>query len=285
MAHLWSGRFDGDPDARALRVRRVVPLRSAAVRRRRARQPARGRRRSRAPACCRPADAAAIERGLARHSREGGERSGVRQRGARRRGRPRVRRARAGRAHRRRRPAAAHRPIAQRAGRRRSAAVPEAPHPGDAARDRAALVEALARSGGARGRRADAVVHAPAPRAAGAGRALPAVALPRRFAAIIDAPRRACCDEADELPLGSGAIAGTSYAIDVARARPRARLLARRRQQHRRQRRSRLRRVVPARGVAGDGASEPARRGLHPVHVRGVRASSSWPTPRPPAAA
>ena len=57
--------------------------------------------------------------------------------------------------------------------------------------------------------------------------------------------------EADELPLGSGAIAGTSYAIDVhalAAALGFSRIVA---QQHRRQRRSRLRRVVSPRRRAG----------------------------------
>ena len=39
MAHLWSGRFAGDPGRRALRVRIVVPFRPAAVRGRRAREP------------------------------------------------------------------------------------------------------------------------------------------------------------------------------------------------------------------------------------------------------
>ena len=54
-------------------------------------------------------------------------------------------------------------------------------------------------------------------------------------------------DEADALPLGSGAIAGTSYAVDVDALAARPRLLARRRQQHRRVVRSRLRRGVPLR--------------------------------------
>ena len=140
------------------------------------------------------------------------------------RGRPRVRRARAGRAHRRRRPAAAHRPVAQRAGRRRSAPVSQAPHPGAAAGDRRADRRAR-RAPRPRRRRADAVVHASAPRAADPRRAF----LPRarrRAAARSRAARRRCCDDADELPLGSGAIAGTSYRDRRGTARPRSRLLA-----------------------------------------------------------
>ncbi len=81
----------------------------------------------------------------------------------------------------------------------------------------------------------------------------------------------AVLEELDELPLGSGAIAGTSYPIDVQRARRRARLLARRREQHRCDRRPRLRRIVSLRRGDGDGAREPARRGSDPVHVGGVR--------------
>ena len=120
----------------AVRVRFFLPLRSAAVRRRRARKPgvgrgprarrralAGGRGRHRAPGC-------------RRFSRQGPVGSVVRDRRARRRGRPRVRRARARRADRRCRPPAAHRPIAQRTGRRRSAALPEAPRAGDPARHR-----------------------------------------------------------------------------------------------------------------------------------------------------
>ena len=51
-----------------------------------------------------------------------------------------------------------------------------------------------------------------------------AAALRRDYARLA-----AAADEADALTLGSGAIAGTSYAVDTERARTRARILARRR--------------------------------------------------------
>ena len=65
----------------------------------------------------------------------------------------------------------------------------------------------------------------------------------RRDYERLDAAR----EEADALPLGSGAIAGTSYADRRRRARARPRLLACRHQQHRRLVGSRLRGVVPLR--------------------------------------
>ena len=78
----------------------------------------------------------------------------------------------------------------------------------------AALASALARSGGCRRRRADAVLHPHAPRAADPRVALLARAC-RGAAARSPATSSWLLDEVDELPLGSGAIAGTSYAIDV----------------------------------------------------------------------
>ena len=62
---------------------------------------------------------------------------------------------------------------------------------------------------------ADAVLHAPAPRPAGAGRALLSVAR-RRACAATHARLAAAADEADALTLGSGAVAGTSYPVDTA---------------------------------------------------------------------
>ena len=98
--------------------------------------------------------------------------------------------------------------------------IADAPAGGRAARG------GVRRSGRAGGVTAhDAVVHASAPRAAGARRAL----LPL---ARLGAPPRltrgsqAAAHEADALTLGSGAIAGTSYAVDTERAGPRARILA-----------------------------------------------------------
>ena len=113
--------------------------------------------------------------------------------------------------------------------------IPAAP-----ARDRAARRRDR-RPGRARRRRADAGLHPPAPRAAGPRRALLAGARGGRSAAttrLFDV----AVEVADSLPLGSGAVAGTSYPIDVAGARARPRVLARRRQQHRRLVRPRLRR-------------------------------------------
>ena len=283
MAHLWSGRFAGDPDARALRVRRVVSLRSPPVRRRRHGQPARGRRRWRAPACSRPTDAAAIDGGLRADPREG---LAIRlRRESRRRGRPCVRRARAGRAHRRRRPAAAHRPIAQRAGRRRSPALPEAPHSRDPAARSPASVEALrrvwrTRAGGAL---MPSYTHlrARSPCSSRISCCRTCAALRRdieRLAAVLR--------EADELPLGSGAIAGTSYAIDVhgaRRARSASRAIARN--------------SIDVSGdrdfvasflhaaVARHGASEPASPRTSSSSRPRSSGSSSSPTRRRPAAA
>ena len=62
----------------------------------------------------------------------------------------------------------------------------------------------------------DAVVHASAPRAAGARRALLPVARLRASPRLRTAAT-AAADEADALTLGSGAIAGTSYAVDTER--------------------------------------------------------------------
>ena len=87
----------------------------------------------------------------------------------------------------------------------------------------ARLVGVLADSAEARRRRADAVLHAPAPRAADPRRAL--LSRARRRAAARSPPLDTVLDEVDELPLGSGAIAGTSYAIDVRALAGAARLL------------------------------------------------------------
>ena len=82
----------------------------------------------------------------------------------------------------------------------------------------AGVVAALAGAGGVGRRRADAVVHALPPGAAGAGRALLPRARRRRCGAITSGSA-ARASEADALPLGSGAIAGTSYADRRRRAR------------------------------------------------------------------
>jgi argininosuccinate lyase len=72
-------------------------------------------------------------------------------------------------------------------------------------------------------------------------------------------------DEADVLPLGSGAVAGSSYPIDAAA------LSAGRPQQHGRRGGPRLRGQLPARLQPDDGAPEPPGRGSRAVHGRGVR--------------
>ena len=171
MAHLWSGRFEGDPDA-AL----VAFGRSFGFDRRLFEDDVRGSM-AWAGALARagvlsPADAAAIQSGL-EDVLSSGSRRGILQLagGTGRRGRPRVCRARARRAHRRRRTPPPHRPVAQRTGCGRSAAVPQTPRARAAAVDRRAGWRPR-RQRRARRRRADAVVYAPAPRAADSGRAL-----------------------------------------------------------------------------------------------------------------
>ena len=197
---------------RGVRVRRLVPLRSAAVRRRRDGQPGVGARAGAAPACSRGDEARQIEAALDRRSSSTGDRdpafvdgpdedvhSFVERLLVERLG-DAGRRLHTGRSRNeqvsldlrlylRRRI-----PLLQRA---------------VAARRRGAR-----RAGRVGGRRADAVVHALPSGAAGARRAF----LPRarRRRCRRDFARLAAArDEADALPLGSGAIAGTSYAIDV----------------------------------------------------------------------
>ena len=132
---------------------------------------------------------------------------------AARRGRALVRRARTRRAHRRRRPPAAHGPLAQRTGLARLPALPEAAHSGGAgALCRRWSTRSSTRPSGRRGRHA--VVHAPAARAARARRArVPGArgGVPARRRAV----RHRALREADAMPLGSGAIAGTAYDVDV----------------------------------------------------------------------
>ena len=94
-----------------------------------------------------------------------------------------------------------------------------------------ATIAAFADQAEQRRRCADAVAHAPAPRACRCWSShflLSHAAALRRDHARLEAAR----EEADALPLGSGAIAGTGYAIDTTFARRRARLQPRRRQQH-----------------------------------------------------
>ena len=270
MAHLWSGRFEGDPDAALFAFgasfgfdRRLFEddVRGSLA----WAEGARAR-----PACCRRRTRRDSRR-AAGDSRAGAaiRRSSSRGR-TRRRRRARVRRARARRAHRRRRAPPAHRALAQRAGRRRSAALPEAPHPGPAAAHR----RARRRSSRTRPRRAgDALM----PSYTHLRRAQPVLAahfFPRArrgAAARSRAGSTALLDEADELPLGSGAIAGTSYAIDVHALAERLGF-------------SRIvRNSIDATGdrdfvasflhaaVADDGAPQPAGRGSDSLHVRRVR--------------
>ncbi len=175
-------------------------------------------------------------------------------------------------------------PIAQRAGRARPAALPETPHPGTAARPARADVARWPHRATDAGDALDAVrtptCAAPQPILAAHYFLAHAAALRRdhvRFDAVLS--------EVDELPLGSGAIAGTSYPIDVARLASHARVLPGRRQQHRRHRRSRLRVVVPSRVSAHDGALQPARRGSRSCSRPRSSASSSSTTRLRPAAA
>ena len=141
MAHLWSGRFAGDPDAALFEFGASFRFDRRLFEDDVTRQPGvGGGARARRACCRRPTRARDPRRARARSLEQRSQRSGVlRVRGgAQRRGRPLVRRARAGRARRRRRPPAAHRPLAQRAGRGRSAPVPEAADSRAAAGDRGA---------------------------------------------------------------------------------------------------------------------------------------------------
>ena len=139
------------------------------------------------------------------------------------------------------------------------------------------LVDALAIAGRARRPGGDAVVHALAARAARARRAHVALRTRPRSGATSSGSTRAR-DECDAMPLGSGAIAGTSYEVDTALAGRAAGVQPRLDQQHRRLRRPRLRRVLSLRVRDGDGAPDRARGGRHPLHVARSSDSSSWPT-------
>ena len=200
----------------------------------------------------------------------------------RRRGHPLLRGAPAGRAHRRRRPPAAHRPIAQRAGLGGLPALSAPPHPAAAGRLRA-------------------VVAAFADQAERAGDALmPVYTHMRRAMPVLVSHfllSHAAALRRDHQRLGRGHGGSRRAAARLGRhgrhrlrdrhRRPGlgARLLARRRQQHGHVVGSRLRGELPARRVAGDGAPRRAGRGLHPMSRPRSSGSSSWPTARPPAAA
>ena len=133
-----------------------------------------------------------------------------------------------------------------------------------------AVDRGLRRAGRALRRRADAGVHAPAARAAGAHRALPARARRR------DAPRSHAASRLPRPKPTRCRLARAPWPAPTTRSTPRRSrrtlgLLARRRQQHRRLVRSRLRVVVPARVRVDDGAPEPLCRGHGHLQRRGVR--------------
>ena len=210
---------------------------------------------------------ARIAGGAQRDPRAGAARSRLGQR--RRRGRAQLRRAPAGGAHRRRRPAPAHRPFAQRAGVGGLAALPAPPH--SAAAAAAARGDRRAgRSGRTGRRRADAVLHAHAPRDAGAGLALPAE--PRRGAAPRSRAARPCARR--------GRCAAARLGRDC-----RHRLCGRHRRAGHARSASRAwsptawtpRRIATSPSASCTPSSlamvhlSPHRRGLDPVHRRGVR--------------
>ena len=269
MAHLWSGRFEGSPDAALFEFgasfgfdRRLfeddvtgsMAWADAIHARRRAvaagsRRASRRRSRRFSPRGSDPAffDSAAAKDDEDVHSFV--ERELVA-------------------AGRRRRTPPAHRTVAQRTGRARSAALSEAAGAAASAEDRGAARRCWSDQAVAAG---DAVM----PSYTHLRRAQPilvahfflahAAALRRdhaRFAFLLARDRRAAArlgrDRRHQLP------------DRRPRARRSARLLARRRQQHRRDRRARLRLVVPARRRADDGAHQPDGGGLHPLHVGGV---------------
>ena len=100
----------------------------------------------------------------------------------------------------------------------------------------------------------------------------------RRFAATsigFEAARR----EADVMPLGSGAIAGTAYAIDVAFLAERLGFSRVAANSIDVVGRPRLRRDVPLRVRDDDGAPQPAGRGRDPLLERGVRVLRDLTTP------
>ena len=243
MAHLWSGRFDGDPDAAlfafgaSFRFDRRL-FEDDVTRQRGVGGGARAGRgalgRTTAP------QSTAASRDILEQRPSAIPASSTHRRGARR-GRARVRRARARRAGRRRGPAAAHRPIAQRAGRRRSPSVPQAPDPRDCSA-RSRTRRAARRSRGPRRRRADAVVHAPSPRPADARRRISSwrtAAALRRDHTTARRGRSSRSTSCRSGPARSPAPATRSTCTWLASALGFARIVA---QQHRRHRRSRLRR-------------------------------------------
>ena len=165
----------------------------------------------------------------------------------------------------------------------RPPAVPEAPRPGAAARHRARSSR-RSPTGATRRRRADAGLHAPAARAAGARRAL----LPGARGGAAPRPRplrrgaRAKPTSCRSARARSPAPATRSTSQALADALGFSRVVA-----------NSIDAigdrdfvvVVPARVRAGDGAPQPAGRGPDPLHVARSSGSSSWPTPRRPAAA
>ncbi len=171
--------------------------------------PAASRGRGRWPgrACCRPTKPAQIEAALTDILERGRTDPALRRRT--RRGRPQLRRAAARRTARRRRPPSAHRPLAQRTGVAGSAALPAAPHSAAAARARG-----LHRGARRPGRRRPATRLMPSFTHL---RPAQPILVAHFFLAHVAALRRdherlrGARAEADALPLGSGAIAGTSY--------------------------------------------------------------------------
>jgi hypothetical protein len=109
-------------------------------------------------------------------------------------------------------------PVAQRAGLARSAAVPAAPHSRAAGGSRASWPPCWPQAAAGR-RRADAVLHPPAARAAGARGPLLPERTPRRCAAITRARggrrrgRRSCRSAPAPSP-------ARGYAVDTSRSRP-----------------------------------------------------------------
>ena len=282
MSHLWSGRFDAAPDAAVFEFgvsfrfdRRLfeddvtgsLAWAEALARRRR---PLRRRRRAPSPAAL-------------REILDAGRRDpGVRRR--RRRGRALLRRAPARRARRRRRQAAAHRPLAQRAGVARPAALPQAAHPGAASTGvwRASSA-ALRRAGRGGGDGADAVLHAPAPRAADARRRTSSWRTRRRFGATTRGSARRATK-----PTRCRSARAPSPAPPTPSTRRRSRGASASRASSptaSTRRRTATSSRLPPRVRARDGAPEPARRGRHHLHVARSSASSSCPTASRPAAA
>ena len=266
MSHLWSGRFDTAPDAAAFDFGASFRFDRRLFEDDVHRQPRVGRRAARRRRAVARRMRDAIEAALTEILERGRADPAFVDGPGRRRAQ--LRRAAAGRAHRRRRPPAAHRPS-----RNEQVSLDLRLY----LRRRIPCCSAASRR----------VVGALADQAERCGDALmPSYTHLRRAQPVLVAHfllAHAAALRRDHARLGAAAARSRRAAARVGRdrrhqlrdrhrrARARARLLARRRQQHRRLVGSRLRRDVPVRLRADDGAPEPAGGGPDHLQRRGAR--------------